>query len=68
MLIIKSSYHLWIAAIKRGVFEGDQFPSNENYLVNDSLRFKSLEEVRDFLSQMNLILSDIKWAADLEFL
>lgn len=68
MAIVKKPYHLWIAAIKRELFEGAHFPSTGDYLLNDSIHFKSLEEVPDFLSQMNLILSDNKRAAALEFL
>jgi hypothetical protein len=52
----------------RGVFDGDKFPCNEDYLLNTTYSFSSLDDVESFLKELGYDLANIKWGADFEFL
>ena len=68
MKIKEEPYLVWIAQMKRENFESDKFPCEDDYLLNTSYSFKTLEDVDGFLKEMGYELSGIKWAADVDFL
>ena len=68
MKIKSEPYVVWIAQMSREVFESEKFPGNEDYLLNISYTFKSLDDVNSFLKEMGYDLSELKWATDVDFL
>jgi len=68
MKVKTEPYVVWIAQVPRAVFESDRYHVNEDYLFNVNYTFRSLDDVRDFLKEMGYDLSEIKWAADVDFL
>lgn len=61
-------YNIWIAELPIHVYEGDDYLKNSDYIINENYYFRSLEEVLIYLKERNLLLSDIKWSSELEFL
>jgi hypothetical protein len=68
MKIKNQPYRVNIAQVTRGVFDGDKFPCNEDYLLNTTYSFSSLDDVESFLKELGYDLANIKWGADFEFL
>ena len=68
MKIKKEPYKIWIAELKRSVYEGDRFPINEDYLINETYNFSTLEDADNFLESLGLTISEIKWSCDIEFM
>jgi len=61
-------YIVNIGQVTREVFESDKYPGNEDYLLNVSYRFTSLDDVEQFLKELGFDLSEIKWRSDFDFL
>jgi hypothetical protein len=68
MKITREPYRVNIAQVTREVFDGDKFPGNEDYLLNATYSFGTLDDVERFLKDLGYDLSNIKWGADVDFL
>ena len=68
MKIKREPYRVNIAQVTREVFESDKFAGNEDYLLNATYSFGSLDDVEKFLMDLGYNLSNIKWGADVDFL
>jgi hypothetical protein len=68
MKIKREPYRVNVAQVTREVFDGDKFPGNEDYLLNVTYPFGSLDDVEKFLKDLGYDLADIKWRADFDFL
>jgi hypothetical protein len=66
--INREPYRVNIAEVTRDVFDGDKFPGNEDYLLNETYSFSSLDDVESFLKELGYELANIKWGADIDFL
>lgn len=58
-------YNVWIAELKKDIYDGDRFPVSEDYLLNESYSFPSLDEAENFLLSLGLRLSEIKWSSEI---
>ena len=61
-------YRVNIAQMSREIFDGDRFPGNENYLLNVTYFFSTLNDVEVFLKELGYDLSNLKWGVDFDFL
>jgi hypothetical protein len=61
-------YSIWIAQITRKAFESDKLPIEENYLLNVNYTFSTLDDAGRFVKEIGYDLSEMKWAADVDFL
>ena len=68
MKIKSEPYRVNIAQVTREIFDGDKFPDNEDYLLNVTYSFSTLDDVERFLKELGYDLADIKWGADFDFL
>jgi hypothetical protein len=60
-------YHVVIAELPRSFYNNTVLPKQDDYLVNKSFLFKSLEEVQVFLAGMNIDIHEMKWSSDVKF-
>lgn len=68
MKIKNEPYLVNIGQVTREVFDGDKFPGNEDYLLNTTYSFGSLDDVETFLKELGYDLGNIKWGSDVDFL
>lgn len=68
MKIKSDPYSVNIAQVTRSVFDGDKFPGNQDYLLNETYSFISLDDVERFLKELGYDLANIKWGVDFDFL
>jgi hypothetical protein len=68
MKIKREPYRVNIAQVTREVFDGDKFPGNEDYLLNVTYSFSTLDDVERFIKELGYDLANIKWGADFDFL
>ncbi len=61
-------YQVWLAELKREVYDNDKMPVDTDYKINKAFFFKDLEEVAGFLSDRNIALDDLKWSSAVDFL
>jgi hypothetical protein len=61
-------YRVNIAQVTREVFESDKHAGNEDYLINTTYSFGSLDDIETFLKELGYDLTNIKWGADVDFL
>jgi hypothetical protein len=61
-------YWIRMAEVSRAVFDSDDFPENEDYLLNVSYSFRTLDDVERFLKELGYDLAEIKWRADVDLL
>ena len=66
--IKREPYIVHVAQVTREVFESDRYAGEEDYLLNVSYLFSTLDDVGSFLKELGYELSEIKWAADVDFL
>src|SRR6202012_929107 len=50
--IQREPYSVNIAQITRELFDGDKFPGNEDYLLNTTYTFSTLDDVESFLKEL----------------
>lgn len=68
MKIKSEPYCVNIGQVTRGVFESDKYAGNEDYLLNETYSFGSLDDVENFLKELGHDLANIKWGTDIDFL
>lgn len=65
-LIMEKPFYIRVAELPRNVYDGDSFPSNEDYRRNDVYRFYNIYEVEEFLQTLGYELTDLKWYREIE--
>lgn len=68
MKIKHEPYRVNIVQVTREIFDGDKFPENQDYLLNETYSFSSLDDVERFLKELGHDLVDLKWGFDFDFL
>jgi len=68
MKIKSKPYRVNIAQVAREIFDCDRDIDNEDYLMNETYSFVTLDDVEVFLKSLGYDLATIKWAVDFEFL
>lgn len=68
MKIKNEPYRVNVGQVTREVLESDKFAGNEDYLLNTTYSFGSLDDVERFLKELGYDLANIKWGADIDFL
>jgi hypothetical protein len=68
MKIKREPYCVNIAQVTRESFDSDRYPSDEDYLLNVSYFFSTLDDVEKFLQELGYNLSEIKWKVDFDSL
>ena len=68
MKIKNEPYRVNIGQVTRDVFESDKFAGNEDYLLNATYSFGSLDDVETFLKELGYELDNIRWGSDVDFL
>jgi len=65
---VREPYHVNIAQVTREIFDNDKDMGNEDYLLNETYSFSTLDDVENFLKELGYNLATIKWGADFVFL
>ena len=68
MKIKSEPYLINVGQVTRDVFESEKFAGNEDYLLNTTYSFGSLDDVESFLKELGYDFANIKWGADIDFL
>jgi hypothetical protein len=68
MKIKNEPYCINIGQVTRAVFDGDKFPGSEDYLLNETYSFSSLDDAETFLKDLGHELAEMKRGVDFEFL
>jgi len=68
MKIKREPYCVNIGQVTREVFDSDKYPGNEDYLLNVSYTFGTLDDVEIFLKELGYDISELKWKVDFDFL
>jgi hypothetical protein len=59
-------YQVWVAEFRRDVYERGECYSADDYRLNKSFFFPTLEHVEEFVGAYGCTLEDIKWAREIE--
>ena len=65
-LIRQKPYQILVQELRKDVHESDRYETNEDYRINESLYFASLDEVEAFVQNYGYTLKEIQWRADLD--
>jgi hypothetical protein len=63
-----SPYIVIIQEVSKDIFAKGEIRSNGDYLLNESYRFKSIDDVEIFLNSLSYDLLNIKWLSDLRYI
>lgn len=68
MKIKHEPYVVRVAQVTKEVFESEEGPDNDDYLLNENYTFSSLEDAGLFLKVLGYNLSELKWSVDFDCL
>ena len=68
MKIKREPYRVNVAQVTREIFDSDKDTDNEDYLLNETYSFSTLDDVESFLKGLGYDLTNLKWGIDFEFL
>lgn len=60
-----SPYCVRVIELSRTAYESEDYETEDDYRINDSHRFSSLNEIDDFLQEFGLKLENIKWPIEI---
>jgi hypothetical protein len=61
----RTPYHVSVLELKREAYESERYEANEDYLMNKTFFFSSLDEVEEFVRSYGHTLENIKWPIEI---